>query len=164
MFGALNIEDAIEPQAMEVFAQKKAALKDDVETLQAKVTQLKASRKALDRHIAIKDLPEEQRFKQLSTHSKHFVDAIKMVAYRAETAMANFLRETLTRNTVQWSMVIASANGLLGCGNDRCTALFLGHLLIFTLMTRGLIRLRREGSTSSEISCTSLRYQSSRAF
>lgn len=58
---------------------------------------LKASRKATDRHIAVKDLPDDQRFKQLSTHSKHFVDAIKMVAYRAETAMANFLRESLTR-------------------------------------------------------------------
>ncbi len=97
LFGALNIEEAIEPQTMEVFTQKKAALKDDIETLQAKVIELKAGRKALDHHIAFKDLPEEQRFKQLSTHSKHFVDAIKMVAYRAETAMANILRETLTR-------------------------------------------------------------------
>ena len=97
VFGALNIEQAIEPAQMEAFTQKKAALQDDIETLQIKVIELKASRKATDRHIAIKDLPQDQRFKQLSTHSKHFVDAIKMVAYRAETAMANFLRESLTR-------------------------------------------------------------------
>ena len=51
----------------------------------------RTTRKETHRHIAIKDLPEDQRFKQLSTHSKHFVDAIKMVAYRAETEMANFL-------------------------------------------------------------------------
>jgi len=61
------------------------------------VTTLKDSRKATDRHIAVKDLPAEQRFKPLATHSKHFVDAIKMLAYRAETAMANILRESLTR-------------------------------------------------------------------
>jgi len=97
VFGALNIEQEIEPAQMEVFTQKKAALQEDIETLQANVIELKASRKATDRHIAVKDLPEDQRFKQLSTHSKHFVDAIKMVAYRAETAMANFLRESLTR-------------------------------------------------------------------
>jgi hypothetical protein len=97
VFGALNIEQEIEPARMETFAQKKATLQEDIETLQAKVIELKASRKATDRHIAVKDLPEDQRFKQLSTHSKHFVDAIKMVAYRAETAMANFLRESLTR-------------------------------------------------------------------
>jgi hypothetical protein len=97
VFGALNIEQDIEPAQMEAFTQKKAALQEDIETLQAQVIEIKASRKATDRHIAVKDLPQDQRFKQLSTHSKHFVDAIKMVAYRAETAMANFLRESLTR-------------------------------------------------------------------
>jgi hypothetical protein len=97
VFGALNIEQEMEPARMEAFTQKKAALQEDIESLQARVIELKASRKAAPRHIAIKDLPEDQRFKQLSTHSKHFVDAIKMVAYRAETAMANFLRESLTR-------------------------------------------------------------------
>ena len=97
LFGALNIEQTIEPAHMEAFTQKKAALKDEVDALQAQLIELKANRKATDRHIAIKDLPEDQRFTQLSTHSKHFVDAIKMVAYRAETAMANFLRESLTR-------------------------------------------------------------------
>ena len=97
VFGALNIEQTIEPAQMEAFTQKKAALQDDIETLQAKVIELKVNRKATDRHIAVKDLPQDQRFKQLCTHSKHFVDAIKMVAYRAESAMANFLRESLTR-------------------------------------------------------------------
>ena len=97
LFGALNIEQAIETAQMQAFTQKKAALQEEVEALQAKVVTLKAARKATDRHIAVKDLPDDQRFKQLSTHSKHFVDAIKMVAYRAETAMANFLRESLTR-------------------------------------------------------------------
>ena len=97
LFGALNIEQTIEPQHMEAFTQKKAALKDEVDALQAQLIELKAKRKATDRHIAVKDLPQDQRFTQLSTHSKHFVDAIKMVAYRAETAMANFLRESLTR-------------------------------------------------------------------
>ena len=97
LFGALNIEQAIETAQMQAFTQKKAALQEDIEALQAKLVALKASRKATDRHIAVKDLPDDQRFKQLSTHSKHFVDAIKMVAYRAETAMANFLRESLTR-------------------------------------------------------------------
>ena len=45
----------------------------------------------------MKDLPEKDQFEQLSTQSKHFIDTIKMIAYRAETAMANLLRETLTR-------------------------------------------------------------------
>ena len=42
------------------------------------------------------ELPEQERFEQLSTPSKHLIDTIKMIAYRAETAMANQLRETMS--------------------------------------------------------------------
>jgi hypothetical protein len=96
-FGALSIDGAIEQEHVEAFTTKKAALQEEVETLRAQVASLKATRKETPRHLAFKDLPEEQRFKQLSTHSKHFVDAIKMISYRAETAMANSLRESLAR-------------------------------------------------------------------
>jgi len=34
---------------------------------------------------------------RLSTQSKHFIDTIKMIAYRAETAMAQTLREKMAR-------------------------------------------------------------------
>jgi hypothetical protein len=44
----------------------------------------------------VQDLPEDQKFKQLSTQSKHLIDTIKMTAYRAETAMANNLRENMS--------------------------------------------------------------------
>ena len=96
-FGAMTMKLTIEPDHMEAFAQKKAALKDEIDALQSHVTTLKADRKSTARHIKVKDLPEDQRFAQLSTYSKHFVDAIKMLAYRAETAMANFVREKMTR-------------------------------------------------------------------
>jgi hypothetical protein len=97
LFGALSIEQTIEPPHVEAFTAKKAALKDQIDTLQSDIARLKDTRKATARHIEVKDLPQDQRFAQLSTHSKHFVDTIKMVSYRAETAMANFLRESLTR-------------------------------------------------------------------
>jgi hypothetical protein len=42
-------------------------------------------------------LPEESRFRRLSTHSKQLLDTLKMVAYRAETAMANILAPFLAR-------------------------------------------------------------------
>jgi hypothetical protein len=97
LFGALNIEQTIEPAQVEAFTAKKAALREEIEALQCDVARLKETRKATARHIALEELPEDQRFAQLSTHSKHFIDAIKMICYRAETAMANFLRESLTR-------------------------------------------------------------------
>jgi hypothetical protein len=45
------------------------------------------------------ELPDEERFKQLtlSTQSKQLIDTIKMVAYRAETAMVQMAREVMRR-------------------------------------------------------------------
>ena len=40
-------------------------------------------------------LPQEDRFEQLAPTRKQLVDTIKLIAYRAETAMASVVRETL---------------------------------------------------------------------
>jgi hypothetical protein len=47
-------------------------------------------------YINVLDLPEDQKFKQLSTQSKHPVDTLKMTTYRAETTIANSLRDNLS--------------------------------------------------------------------
>ena len=54
---------------------------------------LKARAQGHARRIPFHDLPEEERFERLSTQRKHFIDTIKIIAYRAETAMAQTLRE-----------------------------------------------------------------------
>jgi len=95
-FGAMNLEETIEPEQVEPFVQRKADLQEEIESLQTEIQTLKEARKATARHIRVDELPEAQRFRQLSTQSKHLIDAIKMIAYRAETAMANLLRETIS--------------------------------------------------------------------
>jgi hypothetical protein len=95
-FGTLNIERSIEPECVEPVMQKKAALQEQIEELRTEISEHKAARKQLPHHIKVQDLPEAQRFRQLSTKSKHFVDTLKMIAYRAETAMANILREHIS--------------------------------------------------------------------
>lgn len=92
-FGSLNLEDTIEPAKVEPYLQQKAALQEEIEYFQKQIKTLKEQRKKTSHHICVKDLPENERFEQLSTQSKHFIDTIKMIAYRAETAMANLLRE-----------------------------------------------------------------------
>jgi hypothetical protein len=96
-FAALTLEAPIEPKHVEPFVRRKAALKDEIETLQHELEGLKSKRKQTPHHITVDELPKEARFRQLSTQSKHLVDTIKMIAYRAETAMANSLREHLKR-------------------------------------------------------------------
>lgn len=67
-------------------------------------------RKATKRHITYDELPKEARFDRLSTQSKHFIDTIKMVAYRAETAMAQILRRKMTRHDDARSLLRAVYN------------------------------------------------------
>jgi hypothetical protein len=106
-FGALNIEQGIEPEHIEPLVRKKAALQEQIEQIQAEVQSLKDTRKATAHHIAFKELPEPERFRQLSTQSKHLIDTIKMIAYRAETAMANVLGESLSHRDETRSLLRA---------------------------------------------------------
>jgi len=96
-FGAMNMEESIEPKPAESFMQQKADVREEIEHLQKDCQRLKEERKQTARHITVAELPEKDRFEQLSTPSKHLIDTIKMVAYRAETAMANQLREEISR-------------------------------------------------------------------
>ena len=95
-FGATACVEPIEPNQMEQYLKKKAALQECIEQRTAELATLKKARKDTPRHIAIKDLPEADRFKQLSTQSKYVLDTIKMIAYRAETAMAAIVRESMS--------------------------------------------------------------------
>jgi hypothetical protein len=63
--------------------------------LDIEIEKLKQARKDTAHHIAVKSLPEEDRFTRLRTERKHFIDTIKMIAYRAETSLASLLREPL---------------------------------------------------------------------
>ena len=64
----------------------------------AEIDQLKIKRKENTKHIEIKELPAEDRFMKFAHRSKHFIDTLKIIAYRAETAMADAVRESLGKH------------------------------------------------------------------
>jgi hypothetical protein len=96
-FGALTLsEDPTESQ-VQGFQQRKGNLQEEIQVLDLEIGNLKQLRKKTDHHIPVKSLPEEDRFTRLRTERKHFVDTLKMIAYRAETSMASLLREHMAR-------------------------------------------------------------------
>lgn len=97
-FGALMLSDTIEPDRVEAYQLKKAELQEEIAVLEKMVEEQKVCRKATPKHVAMRDLPEEDRFKRLGTRSKYFIDTIKMIAYRAETTMAGIVREKMSRH------------------------------------------------------------------
>jgi hypothetical protein len=96
LFGALDLSGLAEKE-VEDYQQKKGRLREVVEDLDRQLEQLKAQRKETPHHIPVKDLPESERFSRLLTERKHFIDTIKLIAYRAETSMASLLRDELSR-------------------------------------------------------------------
>src|SRR5665213_1185644 len=53
--------------------------------------------KETEHRVPVNSLPEEDRFTRLRTERKHFIDVLKMIAYRAESSMASLLREPMAR-------------------------------------------------------------------
>lgn len=95
-FGSLHCDEQIDVKDMESFEAKKANLKLEIDTLAQHIAALKQERKKTPRHIPISELPQQNQFEQLSPHIKNFVDMIRLIAYRVETALASIAKEHLT--------------------------------------------------------------------
>ena len=96
-FAALSLEGALETAPVVRYQMQKSELQEKIGALRKDLDQLKIERKTTPRHVEIKDLPEADRFQRLLPERKHFIDTIKMIAYRAETSLASVVREKLAR-------------------------------------------------------------------
>ena len=97
-FGALTMPADLEARSAARYEQAKGRLQEEIEFLDKDLATLKAQRKETPKHVRWVDLPEPERFVPLAPTRKQFLDTIKMIAYRAETALANSLREVLARS------------------------------------------------------------------
>jgi hypothetical protein len=77
--------------------QKKAESVEALQAVQAELSRLRAERKATPKKVRLDSLPEDQRPTQLAPLSKGLSDTVKMIAYRAETALVALLRRHLNK-------------------------------------------------------------------
>ena len=84
-------EDNEDAQAHDVWLEKKACLLEEVRQYEVLMAELKAKIKNTPRHIEWKDLPEPEKFNRLLPGRKRLLDTVRMIAYRAETAMIPML-------------------------------------------------------------------------
>ncbi len=77
---------------------QKAQLLEQIQLLEEELKQVKEARSQTPKHIAWKDLDPEDRFLKPVLGRKRLMDTVRMVAYRAETAMCSLLTSpTVTR-------------------------------------------------------------------
>ena len=87
-YGAGELAGPLEVEVAEGYQNRQTQLRQTIEALEKEVETLKKKRKEVPSHLTLGELPPAQRFQQFSRAKKHLVDTIKMVAYRAETALA----------------------------------------------------------------------------
>ncbi len=80
-------------EQMPQLEQKLIALTEKIEQQQQAEAQIAEQRKGLTARISLKDMPEQNRYNKLKPESKMLMNIIKMICYRAETAIANLLAE-----------------------------------------------------------------------
>ncbi len=97
LFGEASFSEVVEGTAVQIYQRRKAEIQENIVHLQDDILQLKKKRKETQHHITVDKLEVKDRFTRLAKEKKHFIDTIKMIAYRAETAMAEVLKEKLSR-------------------------------------------------------------------
>ncbi len=77
--------------------QRHAELHQDIQQMESDIAELCAQRRQTPKKVTVDSLPEDQRPQQLRPLAKMLTDTVKMIAYRAETAMVDILRQHLAK-------------------------------------------------------------------
>src|SRR4029077_6825367 len=97
-FGARTLPAQPTAQQVQNFERRGGELQDKIQAQELELSDLKEKRRQTPAKLTLKELPETERFAQLKTEKKHFIDTIKLIAYRAESALAGEVREALARD------------------------------------------------------------------
>jgi transposase len=95
-FAALTLHPQAEASEIQKWERQKADLREQIEPLENELNVLKEQMKSTPKHLAWDDLPDDQKFERLAPTRKRLADTVKLVAYRAETALATIVREKLS--------------------------------------------------------------------
>ena len=96
-FAALTLHPESDKAALAKWEKHKAELVEEIEQYEKELTDLNGQLKTTPSHLAWDELPATEKFQRLAPSRKQLVDTVKMIAYRAETAMAAIVRESLAR-------------------------------------------------------------------
>jgi transposase len=92
-FGEMTIHPKVEEDTKRYrkWVQKKANLLEEIEHFENEIKEIKVDLKETPHRILWENLKEDDKFQQLAPGRKHLLDTVKMIGYRAETAMASML-------------------------------------------------------------------------
>jgi transposase len=104
-FAAHTIRPEMDQATLPKWEDRKRALREAIEPLEQELAMLKQKRQETPHHLKWEDFPLADKFERLSPSRKRLMDTLKMVAYRAETAMVGIVREVLAREDDARSLI-----------------------------------------------------------
>jgi hypothetical protein len=96
-YAALTLHPESDPAEVSQWERAKAELVEQIEPLEHELQEVKKQQQEMPSHLSWEELPEEAKCERLAPGRKRLLDTVKMIAYRAETAMVGILREALSR-------------------------------------------------------------------
>ena len=96
-FAALTLHPQDDQRKLAQWQRRKAELREEIEHLEQELQELRGKIKQTPKHIEWQELPEEQKFQRLAPSRKQLMDTVRLIAYRAETALVSVVREKLAR-------------------------------------------------------------------
>ena len=92
-FGSLSLgEIPVDNKKADNYLKRKIELKNEITELEQEANQIKLRKKEVPRKIKFSELPENEKFDNAINKQKMFLDIIKMIGYRSETAMSNLIK------------------------------------------------------------------------
>ena len=96
-FAALTLKSEVDDAKAAEWEKQKAELREEIEQFEHEVNSLREQMNSTPKHLEWDQFPEDAKFERLAPSRKRLTDTVKLVAYRAETAMSGLLRESLRR-------------------------------------------------------------------
>jgi transposase len=96
-FAALTLHPEADEAKITAWEKQKSDLREQIEQFEHEVNSIKEQMSSTPKHLEWDQFPEDAKFERLAPSRKRLTDTVKLVAYRAETAMSGILRESLRR-------------------------------------------------------------------
>ena len=106
-FAALTLHPASDsdPARFRTWVATKAKLLEEIDQYEEQLGQIKAALRETPRHLRWDQLPEEEQFHRLAPTRRRLLETIRMIAYRAETAMVPGLLDEHTDSPAARSLL-----------------------------------------------------------
>jgi hypothetical protein len=104
-FGRLTLEQEYDSKKLQQWEKHKSELYEEMQGLKRDISNTKTQLKRTPKHIQWGELPENEKFNRLPPSRHRLLDTIRMIAYRAETAMTIIVREVMSRQDDARSLI-----------------------------------------------------------